>query len=509
MILTLSVVVVAIWCMYAQSVPLSNHELSATGKLKWLTTPKFGFKPFQDICTYFGTEVSESDFETIISKQDFDLLYACLEKKKRDFTPKELSRLFHLSDFCMASPTVVNRILYLYRQSSDTLEFLRLQYPFFSPKAMEYFKNKTNSIIKIIENEIVIDCIGKNEFSDYELLSELLPAFDSLVIKNLSIDLDTLVKLQAILTSNLKCIKFENCPMLFTYDSNEQFHFHHLTQLTHFQFSGCYCKKFLSVMDALPLHQLVHLDISNNIFSENEIKKIMDTLKHMDRLESLIASSNSDSDWRLPTFTGEVLHLSNLKALDLSGNLDVKSFSDELSKSTGNSKLKYLNISRNFNNLNKEIFGNLSKFSALIVLSLPSIETDKELELLIENVKKLEFIEEIIFEEISDSYLRRLMDELKDKKLVFKSSTNSDYWFNPTTIDQLIRTDRIYLYDSNSRDIAAMQHSDQFDTTSLYVGKINFTVDNSKFLFDFFSKFESLEHLKIEVVDYNSLIILD
>lgn len=55
----------------------------------------------------------------------------------------------------------------------------------------------------------------------------------------------------------------------------------------------------------------------------------------------LIVSDNVSYYWYPPKFTGEVLHLSNLKALDLSGNLDLESFLRELSKITLNSEFEY------------------------------------------------------------------------------------------------------------------------------------------------------------------------
>ena len=125
---------------------------------------------------------------------------------------------------------------------------------------------------------------------------------------------------------------------MFTLELDKQFSFLDLTQLIHFQFSGCYCKDFLTVMKAFPLKQLVHLDISNNIFTEYEIYAIIDILKDT-KLESLILPDNVSYYWYPPKLTGEVLHLSNLKGLDLIGNIDMESFSEELSKITSNSEL--------------------------------------------------------------------------------------------------------------------------------------------------------------------------
>lgn len=409
--------VVALFLAFFSIAHLSNVPMSQIGRAQWLADA--GFDCFATMLKVLQPEQIVDNSEIIIPNEEFELIYNCLTGGGLNVSIHHLAVCIELADKYLANDAVMERIFELFskcvNKSAEPFPILYI-YSRASVLLKSHFLAESDFGISHTENEIRLDGweISSNAKGLYLFfLSQFVSFFDSIIIRNLSLSETDLVHIQSMLRDNVTVLCLDNCSPIF--NSNESFNFAHLTKLTHFQFSRCHFENFVSILKTVPRKNLLHLDISNNLFSKEEIDELMHLLREMPNLNSLNASFDLSCVWKRPKFTGELLLLSNLKSLNLSGNLDMQSLNNQLIYSS-ESNLEHLNISNNLHPfLNGSLFHkNLAHFKSLRTLNLSS--TDYYiLQCVYSKIPELKLLEEFTFNGNIDYSLVELLKILKDR----------------------------------------------------------------------------------------------
>ena len=465
--------------------------------VKWLD--QNGFEPFKVMSIlHEGDDLSKYKVEMNELRDNYHLLRRCLERKEEKFSAGEAVKLVQLADYYMATDSRMTRVIEAFlnavRVSTEPLPNLKINPQFH--KALQlylgeimYFGIQLNYFeVKLDSCEASLD----NKQFALKLLMNLAPSHSEIRIKNLIIDEDNFAQVQKLLLDNLLAVSFENCSFL---QSNSKYlDFKNLRHLTKFQFSGSYCPNFIQMLKTVPSESLVELDISDNPFKKEEIIELISIFKNMRRLATLNVSFNFLFKWRRAKFTGNIFKLTHLTSLNLSGNLDISSFSKVLSNMKKRSKLRYLDISNNddddrFRSEWKTIFLNLSKFSSLERLNLSGITVHDD-RFFLSKFYNLKRIKEFTFDaEDNFSLVASIPMKIKSNNLQLKLNSEKD-WFYPESIFDTLCYKKINLKHETLSSIL-------FYWDLLYYSR----TDNSDFLY--FKTVSDVIHLSIELSKFS------
>ncbi len=330
------------WCYSSiiLSSPISRIEFLANA----------GFEHFKATLSYYQNDPTKHELNNVLSNKNFKLLYTCLSKEIKPISEQELSKIFFWANIYIATGNAIERI---FETIFDHVSKSQKSHPELQPykhvhlELKNYVAKQTRYGVSIIENEIQLDgweVTKETKAISIFLLTSLTSFFSSITIKRIPIDDIEFDQIQSSLHSNLTSVYFFDCQFLV--NGKKYLNFQQLSNLTHFQFSECYCERFIRMMRTISKDSLISLDISNNILSKGTMTQLMSILKEFKQLETLNVSYELPYKNRAP-FSGEILQLINLKSLNLSGNLNVGLFTTQLKTLKNPSKLEYLDISKN------------------------------------------------------------------------------------------------------------------------------------------------------------------
>ena len=493
----LKCLVILISVINASVIPKSSIE-----RVKWFADNNF--QSFSDMLTLLGDDLSEEEATGILSIDNFEPLFNFFAGKS--VNSSEIEQLLYLANKHLATGDRMNEILDTYFKYAieskvplpDLAAYGHVHLALYNYLTNRQFGIKTN------ENEVELDGWEVNEESkqwSLQLFKALAFLSTSVSIKNLPIDDFTFDQIQLVLHSNLKSISFENCQIL---NPNKYFQ---LNQLTSFKFSDSYCKNFIEMLRTISRDSLIQLDISNNAFNEQEISNLTILFKEFKQLESLNISFSFPHMWRRSKFTGEIIKLTNLKSLNVSGNLDFESFATELNKSAELINLEELNLSNNGRLLSEATFiNNLSKFKALKSLDL-SHSYLNDCDTLSTTILEMETLEKVTFNRymLTDGSYNLIVRNQQRRipiKLFFSTRLNYEIP-HPHNLLQMLNTN-----DPALKIATAEFHSQNFDTTSLYIDFSGLPQENPTALKLFFSRFTKLQNLSVHLMNPIDLVIL-
>lgn len=454
----------------------------------------YGFKHFESIL-----QLCKSDelMMSAISDQDFCLIFNCLTDARSRFDAEEVARLIRLADKYLATGRSLERIFELFfQQVAESAEFfpdLNLC-EYFLSELKKYLNRLENFGVQMTDDEIVLDgweVTAENKQLNVRLFARLSPLFNAIRIEHFPITESDFDQIQSTLHGK-SSVAFEDCPFLL---ETKYFNFQHLTNLTDFQFSNCYCKHLLQMLKTISNKHLTHLDLSDTIFDEDEAGVLISILKEMP-LESLDVSYYSSYKHGSPKFTAAVFHLSTLKSLALHGNLDAESFNEQLPQLKV-LKLEYLDLSNNLG-VDVELFtSNFSKFPALKKLNLSGMYLKEESQIY-RHIHELKALQELTIDCIYQEDFEYLEATIQKYHLPLKFDFPS-YYFSPDSISQIQYSKIINLYSILNDSLITGPFPEQFEALDLFVQLFLFYDPLPAVTNDFFSRFKKLKKLKIHL----------
>ena len=486
---------------------LSSISQDSIGKINLLKM--FGFDRLKTSLKYYPDEPATHLWDSsFLDEENFQIILDCLTDPIKQFNEDEIEDLVKWGELFLTNGYAMKRILDTFlrgvNESIILLEFVR---PFghISNELKEYLTKSIGVGIQINKTTIELDgweVAPETKSHNLNLLIGFTPYCTEISIKNLLIDDDTFKEIQLLFHPRLVCVKIENCSF---YLSNlDWFDFHSVPELIQFHFSGNLNYPFLTQMlRTISKDNLSHLEISNICFpSERDIDELIITLKQFKNLKHLIATNSFPIEKKTFKFTGNILELSHLITLDLSGNLDWESFFRHLSTLKGELKLEHLNLSNpnRFNGLefNDKFFLKFApKFPHLKILDLSGM-TVKNIFLLPKNIYKLKGLKEFRFDGIKE-FLAWQSFIVKERPLNFPINLINNFgWFQPKSISGFCLSTRIELGKIGMKDLIGMTFPDQFNVTQLKVFLGNYD-ENISEIISFFSSFKQLTLLAVKL----------
>ena len=323
--------------------------------------------------------------------------------------------------------------------------------------------------------------------------------FSKIIIKNLPLNIEDAKLIQAILKPHLTSVSFENFP--FVFDNTIEFHFNFssLEKLTRFQYSNCFKyedDRLMSMIETIS-SKLVHLDISKNHMHSRNQSRLMKFLMLQTELVILKVSDNY-YDNKLPKVTGEILGLKKLEELYLNRNVDLESFVEKLTQIVEPLNLKKLELFNYFHeNYLESFFSDFDKLSNLTHLGITGIYAFDIVPFLINNIDKLENLEEIMFDypiEVQD------LGVLLEKLNVRTKITSKYLYFAPLIGKQLQFFKNFDLWRLDINTISTIEDNWNFDgITDLKFNLTTYSRQSSINCGKFFGKFKKLKTLKADV----------
>ena len=488
---------------------LGHNSESITDIVKWFH--ENGFEPFEMMSTLpeprIGYELKANEL-----RANYKLLYKCLERTSEQLSAEQVSQLVELADYYMATNDGMNRIVeaFFTRIQKETNPFPNLKINAHFKEALKtYLAERAHLGIQSSYSEIKLDgwevTSNNNQFA-IRILIHLAPFYSEVTIKNLLIDDSNFAQIQSILCYHLATVRFENCS--FILGNSELLNFANLTNLSNLQFSGSYCNNFIPMFKTIPIENLTHLNISNNPFDKEEIAQLIPILSGMARLETLDVSFSFPYKWNRPRFTGNILHLSNLISLNLSGNLSMWYFLDRLSKLDGTLKYEHLNLSNNgigiFPKFNEETFlSYLPKFPALKRLVLSGMYFDRITSSPI-NASELMPLHELTYDAYKGIVRLTDLDHIVASKNIPIKITANGNWLRISSIFEICFHKRIELDNDSLSRVELEQSPDEFDVTELSFKHIKFINEIPQDYANFFSRFKRLKCLRISLSNLNN-----
>ena len=470
------------------------NSKSSIERVRWLADNNF--QSFSDMLSLLGGDLTEENATEILSNDNFEPLFNFFEGNL--LRGDEVEQVLHLANKYLATGDRMNEIIDMYFKcviESQVPPPNLIVYGHLHSTLIEYLAIKQLGI-NTKENVLQLNGWEVNEEKKRALLffKALAPFYNLIFIENLLMDDSIFDQIQSLLHSNLKAVHFENCSIL---NPNKYFQ---LNRLISFKFSNCYCNNFIEMLGTISRDTLIQLDISNNVFNEQEINNLTILFKEFKQLKSLNVSLHAFIDWEGPMFPGDLLNLPNLKSLKAYRNLDVNSFVKVLSDSTELNYLEHLGISCNFTyKPNLELFSNnLSKFIALKELNLSGYHDDNLL-LLLSNIVKLQSLEQFLIFGLSITNLNLLIQQNKQRKIPFKISE----WFELKSdlIQDINLFERIYLKERILNFVSIDLLPEKFSATELYLCNGLYWPEPSQSLDLFFLRFTNLKKLIIYLRD--------
>ena len=484
-------------CLISKS-KLSSIPKSPIDRVKWLAD--FGFKHFKATEKYYKTDPSNHELDEILSDKGFQLIFECKAKVKRRFKRSQILDLLHWAEIYIATKQAIERIFeVLFEHVSNAAPPYFDHYEHVRFELKRYLTKQACFGVRVINNGIELDGWEVTEDSKriaFWLVRSLVILCNALCIKNISINARDFTKIQLAFKCHLSSVKFDNCSLLFTFDFARHFNFQCLIDLTHFQFSNCHSRNFISMFNTVPKEKLSNVNVSNNIFTKEEIHTLIAVLKEMKNLECLDISFSFPFKFDRPMFSDEILQLSHLNSLNVSGNLDLEAFFDKLESSEVTS-WEHLNLSingyKNSSHFNgKRFASNISKFPLLKTLNLSEMNIIFFSEIT-ENLHRLKCLEELSFGKCySRANYEELLAVIERDNLRVKLNSNG-IWFFPRSIYHIPLLKRIDLTCFPPNTLPLENFPDQFDTTDLYIGLNEITTSEM----EIYSKFKKLKLLKV------------
>lgn len=345
----------------------------SVARLKWLDELQF-----EGICEMpdkYRWNVTEEDTKTTIENCKLDPLFKYFSEPN-SLTPSEVKKVLELANKFLATGDAMAGIIEFYFRNVAESKVSLPDLYFLGHVDLELRKyvKKFGFGIKVEKKSITLDGWEVREEKrpmSLEFFKVLAPYSTSIIIRNFAIDDNSFSLFESVIHSGLKRLEFEKCPLIFS--SENYFDFQHLTSMTHFKFSGFFHENMFNMFNTIPRDTLTHLDISNIPFDdEHEIHVLIEILKEFEKLKSLNASRNFPFPWSGAKIGGEILEISSLKSLNLSGNLDADSFFLALGNLPELSNLEHLDISDNLfsSQHDKLLIKYFQKFTSLERLNL-------------------------------------------------------------------------------------------------------------------------------------------
>ena len=462
---------------------------------------------FEGICKMidtYGENLTEKEAKQFLVKYEFEPLFKYF-LDPNSLSSGEIEKVLELANQFLATGDTMNDIIEFYFEN-----VVKRKVPLPNLYFLGHVHTELKIYLKLFQFGIEVNR-KKIAFDEWEVTEEkrelvfqffraLAPYCESISIKNFSIDDTSFSQLESVFPSNLKQLEFENCPLLF--NSENYFDFQHLTSFTNFKLSGFYHGKFLSMLDTIPKDSLIHLDISNIPFDKEEINKLMRVLLQFKELKSFSAPFDliKSIDWKRPKLTGEILCLPNLKSLNVSGNMDLESFVNELNEVDHLLKLERLNISNNGKLSGDVTFSkNLSKFPALKTLNLSETSIGK-LSMLFSNILQLKKLKKFSSPEFpNDDDLGKFVEENGNRQNSLKILNTA--WLRSEFLSSINLFRRVCLKYNVLNNFEGNLLPDKFNTTELLIDYGIFIFGNSNSFDILFPKFKKVKFLQIELFD--------
>ena len=231
-------------------------------------------------------------------------------------------------------------------------------------------------------------------------------------IKNLLLRIKEAKLIQKIINPYLTTVSFEECSFIFDEECDFHFNFSQLKNLTHFQWSNCYCKNTMSMLKTIPSGCLHHLNLSESHLKASK-EEFMQFLMQQVNLQTLNVAKNQKYKLEFPVVTGDVLNLKKVESLNLSGNVDWSSLVKKLEEIEGPLNLKRLEL---FNLSFVRYFDFFCKyFTRLTNLKYLGIGDSININHLTNNIYRLTELEEIEFSSLlNGDATNRLLEKFKD-----------------------------------------------------------------------------------------------
>ena len=476
---------------------------------------KWGFEHFETSLEYYVKDSNSFDSRFSPIDEDFQLIADTMNQTRSDFTDDEIEKLLLFADIYEATGEALVKIKNViwncisennssFHQNTMFREiWSRLSFP----------RTCDKSASKQESRELVINGDDLNAINKYSYFRMLLPLsidYPSLCFKNLPLHLEDAKFIQKLIQPHLTSIRFENCPSIFSLNNFFHFDFSKLDKLSHFQFSNCYTKNLMPMLETIKSNDLIILDISKNFMPKENHQKLMNFLMSLKKLESLHVEGGS---FEFPEITGEILKLKNLKTLNLTGNLDYESFSAVLNEVE---KLNLENLSLfDFisTDLQKKIIENFAKLPNLKYLGMRLNQNESNFQCLCDNIKRLENLQVIESSSmIHENEFESLSKNLTKGKTTIRFRFRSEIFYS-SVISQL---DYLQYFYSGRMDMKNVEISDQNDfkgitEMSLKLSELE-NCDEKKYI-PFFKKFKNLKTLVVDFenskkIDWDILSIL-
>ena len=342
-------------CVFTQGTQTSNDQDEFLAPVTRLAD--FGYLVAENELNFYkdNSEEGKPFLEKFIASDECQLLLRCLPESNATLNRDELKKILKLSDNFMATKDAVKRVFeLLYNEFKDSLQSIPSfrGFDYISIQLENYMKERTVFGIEIKEYEIIIDGLEmhpENKKISIWLFIHFSLHFNSFVLRNVPIDSEDYCEIQKIISGSLEYIRIENCPLLFTFTSDDYFDFSVCTNLSEFHFIKCNCRNFLSMFKTVPMGVLTKLSISDNILSAAEIGSLTNILIKSESLVELDVSFNRPWIGKRQRFNAKLLSISTLNQLNMSGNLGTKSFYNYLQREETKpfENLEYLDISNN------------------------------------------------------------------------------------------------------------------------------------------------------------------
>ena len=369
------------WFLLASLIHSLSVPLNSVDKIKWLA--ENNFQAFNEMFDRLGEDLTEEEATKILSIDNFEPIFDFLLTNSKTLDCNQVNQLLYLANKYLASGDTMTQILDLYlsnvSKSKATLPDLSI-YGQIHAELKEYL-GKGRFGLKATTNEIELN--GENIKREYKRISiwlffSTILSFDSISIKNLTIDNNLFDQIQSSFHPKIQSLQFENCTLSLN-PKTKHFNFENLPSLTKLKFSNCSSKNIIKMLSTISTNSLIDLNISNNTLSKNQINNLITLLKDFENLKSLDLSCRRRYYWFRTKVPGTILQLNQLKSLNVSGNLDLNSFNNYLSKLEVAPEFEYLDLSHNSARVNlDELRENINKFRPNTNLNLTNIKINFE-----------------------------------------------------------------------------------------------------------------------------------
>ena len=476
---------------------------------------KWGFEYFQTALEYHTNKKMKCDPEKLVNDHEFVVISDVMNETKDNYDTDDVLCAFHCIDKYGATGLALQKIykfglIFASNPNNDIQDLISEAVISEELKAQIFFENL---VLRCKENQLKLDgsnINSSNKKFNMEMLPILSKEYSSLSIKNLPLDLKDYKIIQSLLTSHITSFYLDNCPFIFSVESEFYFDFSRMHQLTHFQIFSCLCRNLMLMLKTIKSSSLIYLDVSCNYIPIEKQTDLISFIMSFESLEFLGVKIENHEFSEFPQITGEILKLKNLKVLNVGRNLDIQSFVNSLAESE---PLKLENI-RMLNLENAEIcekfIGNFDKLPHLRHLGISKI-CNSAFAKLSEDILKLESLEKIVFPyPISDDNIELLSTKLQKGKAAIGSTFD---FFHPSNWKQ-IEFLQSFCFEKLPNNFFLHVPSDLNVTAAsrMAVKMSEFKSSDHDIKIIFFKAFRNLKTLKIEfdeeIVDWEILSVL-